>query len=141
MQKYNGKCIQDIGLIEEIVQVTKVDNKISKSSLYAEFNVTFDARVINPTVDQIVSFTIDQIQAAGVFGAVSKLLRMFIPQSLMDGWTFEKDDMNAENNRLVKQEKSLRVGQVISARVKHVKFIADRASGVDRFGCVCEWVE
>jgi DNA-directed RNA polymerase subunit E'/Rpb7 len=142
MQKYNGKCIQEIGLIEDIVKITKIENKISKSSQYAEFQVTFDARVTKPTVDQVVSFTIDQIQVAGVFGAVSKVLRMFIPTSMLEEWVLEKDDSNAERNRLVRPDgKSLYVGQVISARIKHVKFIADRASGIDRFGCVCEFVE
>ena len=141
VQKYSGRCIQDIGLIEDILQITKLENKISKSSLYAEFTDTFDARIVNPTEGQVVHFAVEQIQEAGVFGAVSKVLRMFIPHSLMEEWEFQKDDTNAEHNRLVKDGRSVTVGQVISARIKHVKFIADRASGVDRFGCVCEWVD
>lgn len=143
MQKYSGRCIQDVGLVEEILSIQKIENKISKSSQYAEFTVTFDARILHPTEGQVVTFVVEQIQSAGVFGAVAKVLRMFIPHSLMEEWEFEKDDQNAEHNRLysAKDGRSIKVGQTISARIKHVKFIADRASGVDRFGCVCEWME
>lgn len=119
-------------MLIEVDSIDSIENKISKTSMYAEFLVRFKARVSRPTVDQEFEFRIDQVNANGLFGMMDKMLKIFVPLQHLQGWTFVPEESNAERNRFQRASDGAEVyvGKVVKARVKFVRFMTDK------FGCV-----
>lgn len=132
VQQFTRKCDEELGVLLDIEKVRGMTNKISKNSMYAEFTVTFDAVVSKPVEDVPFEFTIEQVQTTGIFGMMDSMLKIFVPTSYLKKWNFVENDQNAEHNAYVQGDIVLMAGTRVPARIKLIKFLADK------FGCICE---
>lgn len=132
VQQYSDKCDQEIGVMINVSRILQMTNKISKNSKFAEFTVDFEAIVAKPVVDMKFRFSIEQVQATGLFGTVEKMIKIFVPVSYLKGWTFVEDEKNAEKSvfKRASDEMTLSQGMNVPAEIKHVKFLTDK------FGCI-----
>lgn len=132
VQQFTNKCDEELGVLLDVEKVRGMTNKISKNSMYAEFTVTFDAVVSKPVEEVPFEFKIEQVQTTGIFGMMDNMLKIFVPTSYLKKWAFVENDQNAEHNAYVQGDIVLMAGTTVPARIKLIKFLADK------FGCICE---
>lgn len=132
ISKFAKKCDEEFGIFLSIERIVNITNQVSTNSLYAEFNVTFDALVAKPELGVDFDFVVDQIDNNGIFGNLVKLMRIYVPLTYLAKWSFVPDERNSEKNRF--QEKAgakvIGVGDTVKAQMRHIKFMGDR------FGCL-----
>ena len=115
-EKYEKTCNQDYGYILKIENVeknyTNIVNTIGNGEIL--FKVYFICLVLKPTKGMTLSGKIYMIFRHGIFANIDQI-KILIPVSKLNKWTFEKD-------QFIKDDKILKIGDVININISEIRY-------------------
>jgi len=124
--KYEKTCNENDGMITYIdnEDIKSIDNIIGKDSISVLFSIRFLATVVKPEKGNIINFKPTLILERGLFGKIYDNISVFIPESNMPGWKFEKDKFKKDNDIIDKST-------FIKAMITDTKFNSTK------YNCIC----
>lgn len=123
--KYEKKCEEKDGLILSIDNILNAENMISKDSCYVIFDVTFEASVIKPEKDMILTFKPSYLlESKGIFGKIYENINIFIPENYIKDWKYVEDSYVKDESKITKDIQ-------IDVKVKDIKFNSTK------YNCIC----
>ena len=115
-EKYEKTCNKDYGYILKIENVgqnyTNIINTIGNGEIL--FNVYFICLVLKPNKGMTLTGKIYMIFRHGIFANIDKI-KILIPESKLNKWTFEKD-------QFIKEDKILKIGDVININISDTRY-------------------
>lgn len=124
--KYEKTCNENDGMIISIdhKDIISIDNIISKDSISILFSINFLATVVKPEKNDIIYFKPSLILDKGLFGKIYDSINVFIPESNMLDWKFDKDKYKNNDNIINKET-------TVKAIITNIKFNSSK------YNCIC----
>lgn len=124
--KYEKTCNENDGMINNISydDIVSIDNIISKDSTNVLFSIKFLANVVKPEKKDVISFKPSLILDKGLFGKIYDNISVFIPETNMKEWKFEKDKYKNKDKIIDKET-------VVNAVITDTKF------NTTKYNCIC----
>jgi|LauGreDrversion4_2_1035121.scaffolds.fasta_scaffold00284_21 DNA-directed RNA polymerase subunit E'/Rpb7 len=124
--KYEKTCNENDGMITHISydDIISIDNIISKDSTNVLFSIKFLANVVKPEKKDVISFKPSLILDKGLFGKIYDNISVFIPETNMKEWKFEKDKYKNKDKIIDKET-------VVNAVITDTKF------NTTKYNCIC----
>jgi hypothetical protein len=104
--------------------IISIDNIISKDSTNVLFSIKFLANVVKPEKKDVISFKPSLILDKGLFGKIYDNISVFIPETNMKEWKFEKDKYKNKDKIIDKET-------VVNAVITDTKF------NTTKYNCIC----
>lgn len=127
--KYEKTCHESDGLILSIDKIVNVDNMISKDSCYIIFEIKFQATVIKPEKDLVLTLKPSYLlESKGIFGKLYDNINIFVPESHIKDWKYSNDSY-------IKKNKTINKDTLIEVKIIDIKFNSTK------YNCICCLVE
>jgi DNA-directed RNA polymerase subunit E'/Rpb7 len=127
--KYEKTCHESDGLILSIDKIIDVKNMISKDSCYIIFDINFQATVIKPEKDLVLTLKPSYLlDSKGIFGKIYDNINIFVPEIKMENWKYSNDSY-------IKKNKTINKDTLIQVKIIDIKFNSTK------YNCICSLLE
>lgn len=126
--KFEKTCIEDYGVVVSVEKINDISNIICRDPTNIIFTVDFKSLFFKPEIGLEIIFKPTTIISRGIFGKMYEKISIFIPESYLTEWVFNK---NEECFNHKKTKKNIRKNIDLSAIIVDIKY------DITKYNCIC----